>query len=334
MTIPDPKISVIIPVKGEWPHLEACLSSILNSNYLNFDIIVVDDGLSGEAILSLEKYKGKIGILTSGGKGPSYARDLAVKNTDAEFIAFTDSDCIVDKDWLINLLAGFKKYPDAVSCGGKQELPQDTGDFEKKVFLFMKKTGFLTDYMRMAKNNETIEVHHNASCNVMYKKGAFLKEGGFLENLWPGEDVEFDYRLTRKKYKMVFNPQAIVYHYRPKDLKSFSKMMYRYGWAQGFLVKKYGIYRKIQLLPLFSATFLLSLLLLIFLQKTLFALYIVLSAILITLYYFRLNLNILSLSFLAFIFWNSGFMGYFFGFRKRQPRALPQKVKIEGLERK
>lgn len=318
MTIPDPKISVIIPAKGECPHLEACLSSVLNSNYRNFDIIVVDDGLSEEAILSLEKYNGKMRILTSAGKGPSYARNLAVKNTDAEFIAFTDSDCVVNKDWLIHLLAGFKKYPDAVSCGGTQELPHDAGDFEKKVFLFMRKTGFLTDYMRIVKNNEIMEVYHNASCNVMYKKVAFLKEGGFLESLWPGEDTELDYRLYRKRYRMTFNPKAIVYHYRPKDLKSFSLMMSRYGWAQGFLVKKYGIFRKIQFLPLLLAVFLFFLLILIFLQKALFALYILLAAILITLYYFRLTLNVSSLSFLAFIFWNSGFMGYFLGFRKRQ----------------
>ena len=133
---------------------------------------------------------------------------------------------------------------------------------------------------------------------------------------------------------MVFNPKAIVYHYRPQDLKSFSKMMYRYGWAQGFLVKNTGFIGKIQFLPLLSAAFLLFLLLLIFLQKMLLALYILLSAILITLYYFRLNLNILSLSFLAFIFWNSGFMGYFFGFRKRQFPRIPREVKIEGMEQK
>jgi len=325
MTAPNPKISVIIPAKGEWPHLEACMRSILNSSYLNFDIIVVNDGLSNKAIISLEIYINKIRILTSGGRGPSYARNLAVKNTDAEFIAFTDSDCIVDKDWLISLLDGFKKNPNSVSCGGKQELPKDAGDFEKKVFLFMKKSGFLIDYMRMTKNSETIEVNHNASCNVMYKKTAFLKEDGFLESLWPGEDVELDYRLSKKEYKMVFNPKAIVYHYRPKDLKSFSKMMYRYGWAQGFLVKKYGIFRKIQFLPIFSTILSLSLLILIFLQNMLFALYILLSVILITLCYFRLNLNILSLSFLAFIFWNSGFMGYLSGFRKRQFRAYRER---------
>jgi len=168
----------------------------------------------------------------------------------------------------------------------------------------------------------------------MYEKDVFLKEGGFLESLWPGEDVEFDYRLSKKEYKMVFNPKAIVYHYRPKDLKSFSKMMYQYGRAQGFLVREYGIFRKIQFLPLFSAVFLLSLLMLIFFQKMLLALYILLSVILITFYYFRLNLNILSLPLLAFIFWNSGFMGYFFGFRKRQFRALPREVKIEGMEQR
>lgn len=316
MTIPDPKISIIISAKGECPHLEACLSSVLNSNYRNFNIIVVDDGLSSKAILALEKYNGKMRILTSAGKGPSCARNLAVKNTAAEFIAFTDSDCIVDKDWLINLLDGFKEYPNAISCGGKQELPQDAGDFEKKVFLFMQKTGFLTDYMRIAKNNEIIEVHHNASCNVMYKKAAFLKEGGFLESLWPGEDVEFDYRLTKKEYKMVFNPKAIVYHYRSKNFRSFSQMMYRYGWAQGFLVRKYGIFRKVQCLPFLLVVFTISLSILIFSQNVLSALCVLLSTILITLYRLHFNLNIIFLSFLAFIFWNNGFIGYFLSFMK------------------
>ena len=323
MPIPDPKISVIIPAKGECPHLEACLSSVLNLNYRNYDIILVNDGLTGKSILALKKYGGKIRILTSDGKGPSYARNMAVKDTDAKFIDFTDSDCIVNKDWLIHLLAGFKKYPDAISCGGKQELPQDASDFEKNVFIFMKRTGFITDYMRITRNNETIEVNHNPSCNVMYKKDIFLKEYGFLETLWPGEDVEIDYRLFKKKYKMIFNPQAIIYHYRPKDLKSFSGMMYRYGWAQGFLVRKYGIFRKIQFLPFLSVVFFLSFLMFVLLRKMLFAFYIPVSAILITLCYFRLNLNILFLSFSAFIFWNSGFMGHLFGFRKRSFRALP-----------
>ena len=317
MANPDPKISVIIPVKGDWPHLEACVRSILNLNYLNFDIIVVDDGLSGEAISSLEKYKNKMGILASGGKGPSYARNLAVKNTDAEFIAFTDSDCVVDKDWLINLFDGFKKNPGAVSCGGKQELPRGAGEFEKKGFLFMEKIGFLTDYLRRTRNNDIIEVNHNASCNVMYEKDVFLKEGGFLESLWPGEDVEFDYRLARKKYKLVFSPKAIVYHCRPKDLKSFSKMMYRYGWAQGFLVKKYGIYRKIQFLPLIvcAAVIVLFLTLLFgFIIYSLLGIAIGLGVIFI---YFKFDFTSIKLCILTLARWHFGFLKGLLNFDKK-----------------
>ncbi len=174
---------------------------------------------------------------------------MFVKSTDVEFLAFTDSDCIVDKNWLTELLKGFREYPEAVSCGGAQKLPEDATNFEKKVFLFMKKAGFFSEYARQAKDANITEVNHNASCCVMYKREVFLKEGGFLEGLWPGEDVELDYRLREKGYKLLFNPRAVIYHYRSKSLKSFLKMMDRYGRAQGYLVRKYGIFRKIQLVP-------------------------------------------------------------------------------------
>jgi GT2 family glycosyltransferase len=132
----------------------------------------------------------------------------------------------------------------------------------------MGKAGIITDYMRSQGSQAIIEVRHNASCNVMYRKDIFLAEGGFLGELWPGEDVELDYRLSQKGYKHYFNPRAVVYHYRPAGIASFSKMMFRYGWAQGFLVKKYGIFRKTQFLPLVSIAGVVLFLLLLFMSRT------------------------------------------------------------------
>lgn len=61
----------------------------------------------------------------------------------------------------------------------------------------------------------------------MYKRDTFLECGGFLDELWPGEDVELDYRLKKKGYHLICNPGAVVYHYRPKKLAVFLAMMYR-----------------------------------------------------------------------------------------------------------
>jgi len=244
-----PLVSIIIPAKNAESTIRKCLNSILRVDYHSYELIVIDDGSTDNTSKILSEYK-DIKTITTGGIGPSKARNTAAKEAKGEYLAFTDADCVVDVNWLNELLSGFKIFPDAAACGGRQELPQDASDFEKNVFIFMKKTGFITEYMRKTDENATIEVNHNPSCNAIYSKSVFLRENGFLENLWPGEDVELDYRLRKKRYKLVFNPKAIVFHYRPKNMSEFSKMMFRYGNAQGFLVKKYGIFRMIHFAPL------------------------------------------------------------------------------------
>lgn len=240
-------IAVIVPAKNASATLRKCLDSLLSLDYDNYEIIIVDDGSCDDTPQILDGYEGKIKSISLKRAGPSRARNIAVYKTGAEYIAFTDSDCIVDEVWLRELLNGFTGEKIA-AVGGRQEIPGDETAFGRKVFEFMKKMRFFMDYMR-TKNNAIISVNHNPAYNVMYRKDIFLKAQGFLEGLWPGEDVELDYRLKKQGYQLRWNPKAVVYHYKPSSLAAFTNMMCRYGYAQGCLVRKYGIFRKIQLLP-------------------------------------------------------------------------------------
>ena len=305
----EDKICVIVPTKTRGELLEECILALAGLNFTNFEVIIVNDGRDDITPAVFPYFKRPLTIISSNGRGPSFARNLAANNTDAEYIAFTDSDCIVDKDWLSELLKGFEKYPDAAACGGAQNIPADALPFEKNVFRFMKKTGFLTEYMRRPdKNNGIIEVNHNASCNVMYKRDVFLKEGGFLEGLWPGEDVELDYRLKKKGYRIVFNPKAVVYHHRPKNISGFLSMMYRYGKAQGGLVRKYGFFRKIQLLPFLCLAGVLLFSFSLFFDFTSYFLLFIAAVVIVSFGYFSFNPHLFALAFLGFICWNMGFL--------------------------
>lgn len=288
------KVAIIIPARGFCRDFKKCLASLLALDYSNYEVIVIDDGLSREGAAALSSFTDKIKVFPGGQRGPSYGRNLAAKNTDARFVAFTDSDCVVDNNWLKELMRVFSKYPDAAACGGRQLLPPDATKFEKKVYLFMKKAGFITDYMNK-RAEEIIEVNHNPSCNVMYKRDIFLKEGGFLEGLWPGEDVELDYRLKKKGYKILFNPRSVVSHYKPEKLKDFLKMMFRYGEAQGFLVRKYGIFRKIHFIPFLN----MAVIFFVIYGIKSFS-YLLLSVLLLLFCFLRLE-------FFSFLFWNIGF---------------------------
>jgi len=297
----SPLISVIIAVKNNRATLGKCLDSVLAIDYDNYETIVVDDGSTDGTSEALKKYSSKIKIITNTeSTGPSAARNSAAHQAEGEFLAFTDGDCIVGSQWLKELLSGFDKA-DPASVGGRQELPEDAGDFQKKVFLLMKKIGFITDYMRAGKDT-IAEVAHNASCCVMYRKEVFLEMGGFLKGFWPGEDVELDYRLKKKGYRLRYNPKALVYHYRPDNLKKFSRMMSRYGRAQGFLLRKYGIFRKIQLVPFLS----LGILSALFLYGNF--IYLILLVSLVLSWVYLGSFFVLLLCIRAVIFWHLGFI--------------------------
>jgi glycosyltransferase involved in cell wall biosynthesis len=302
----EPLISIIVPAKNAQETIKKCIDSLLNLDYPNYEVIIVNDGSNDATLKLLAEYSQKIKIINNSlSLGPAQSRNIAAQIAKGEYLAFTDADCIVEKNWLKELRAGFTTY-DIVSVGGRQEIPNDETVFGRRISLFLKKVGFISDYMHRGKTR-IILVNHNASCNVIYRKDIFLRAGGFLEGLWPGEDVEIDYRLRKKGYKLVFNPEAIVYHYRQKDLKSFIKMMYGYGLVQGFLVRKYGIFRRVHIFPLlniFAIFFLLA-----SLWFNFFSVFLIFSiaALLSLSAYLKFNLNVLLLALLGFLYWNLGF---------------------------
>lgn len=242
-----PVISVIIPARNARNTIQKCLDSILSLNHPSYETIIINDGSKDDTAEILSKYK-DITILETNGIGPSKARNEGIRHSKGEYIAFTDSDCVVDKEWLKELMKGF--IDEKTACvGGAQLSPADESLFGKRVYEFFETAGFITDYIKSG--GKMREVSHNPSCNSMYRKDILVNVGGFLEGLWPGEDVELDYRIKKKGYKVIFNPNARVYHYRQENIEKFYNMMLRYGMAQGILVRKYGFFRAIQLIPLF-----------------------------------------------------------------------------------
>ncbi len=245
-----PLITVIITVHNGENFIRKCLDSILSLNYSNYEIIVVNDGSTDNTGKILLDYKDRIKIIETKVVGPSKARNLAVEQSRGEYVAFTDADCIVSKNWLDELLSGFKEkqLKSVVGVGGDQLSPEDETEFGKIINDFMHSIG-MVDYVKNNKQ-EINFTQHNPSCNVMYKKEIFVQMKGFREGLWPGEDVELDYRIIKSGYKLVFNPNAVVYHYRVDNMIKFIKMMFRYGVAQGILVRIHSFFRKIHFVPI------------------------------------------------------------------------------------
>ncbi len=240
-----PSICLIVPMYGDADYFERCIESMSKLTYEPLEIILVDDGMTPPALRKVERFAPRVRVLKSNGKGPAYARNYAAQQTKADLLAFTDSDCIVSPDWLQQLCEGLGADPEIAGCGGGQVSPEDSTPFQQHVMFFLQRMGMVAEYVRRPGEEGIGEVNHNASCNVIYRRQAFVEVGGFPDAIFPGEDVVLDRRLTDAGYKLRHKPTATVRHFRPTAYNSFRRWMWRYGLAQGWLVRHYGVFRKV-----------------------------------------------------------------------------------------
>jgi len=303
----NPTVCVIIPAKNAEQTIEKCLRSVLASTLTRetYEVIVVDDHSTDSTAKKIREQFPAVKVVANPKKGPSAARNYAAHLTGAAYLAFTDSDCIVERPWLEELLKSFSCGAFA-GAGGVQETPEDDSAFGKKVGTLLRKIGFLTGYLKQPAAGAVYLVSHNPSCCVMYARDVFIKEGGFLENFYPGEDVELDYRLRKKGYWLGCAPQAKVYHYRGGNGMGFLKKMYRYGMTQGMLVRRYGLFRKIHYLPLFVLGGIAGLSVFVSLDGARGG--VAFCAVLVLLFgYFNFNVGIVFLAVAGGAFWHAGF---------------------------
>lgn len=96
-----PLLTVIVPVYNVEKYLEQCLESICRQTYENLEILVVDDGSTDASLTIAEQFAEvdqRIRIIRQPNAGLGAARNSGIREASGEFIAFVDSDDLVQKD--------------------------------------------------------------------------------------------------------------------------------------------------------------------------------------------------------------------------------------------
>src|SRR3989344_4322721 len=187
-------ISIIIPMYNSFSTIETCLSSIFQSKYKNFEVIVVDDYSKDNSYDIVRKFPCKF-IKLNKRHGPAKARNEGAKIAKGHLLVFLDSDCVVHNNWLLNISNNFKKY-DIGAMGGQYNKPINKS--------FVAKFAFYELIFRERKFDKFVNTI--PSCNFACKREIFEKIGGFSEEFKnSSEDLEFSYRLG-KVTKILWDP--------------------------------------------------------------------------------------------------------------------------------
>lgn len=111
-----PLVSVVMPCYNNAALLSASVHSVLQQDYPNIELIVVDDGSTDNSIAVLQSFGDKISIIQQKNQGPAAARNTGIQAAKGQFIAFNDSDDIWLPGKLTAQITYLQQHPDTGLC--------------------------------------------------------------------------------------------------------------------------------------------------------------------------------------------------------------------------
>lgn len=220
-----PRVSVVVCTYNGGRTLGQCVQSLQNLDYPDFEVIVVDDGSTDDTAEILQRFRG-IRVIRQPNRGLSVARNAGLEAASGSIVAYTDSDCFVDGDWL-TLLVQQLEHSGASAVGGPNLTPDD---------------GWLASCVaaspgqptHVLENDQVAE--HIPGCNMAFRRDALLEIQGFdYQYKKAGDDVDICWRLQHAGHWITFSPGAFVWHHRRHSPRAYLRQQAGYGEAEALL---------------------------------------------------------------------------------------------------
>ncbi len=203
-------VSVIVPTRNRAEHVRVLLDALISQTYpaSRVEIIVVDndseEDVAGVVSRAAERAACAVSYVRKQNDGPAASRNRGAAVARGEILAFTDSDCIPEREWLEAGLQAFKDAAVGVACG--PILPVN----------ITRRDPFFVHQITPV----TREAGLYPTANVFYRRDVFLGLGGFDETrrtYWwgqpvGGDDTEFAWRTKHAGFRSAFAEGAVVRH--------------------------------------------------------------------------------------------------------------------------
>ncbi len=252
-----PLVSVVIPTCNRRAVLERSLLALCRQSFPNFEVIVVDDGSidnTGEMLdavaaahprLNLRRLKNEANL------GANASRNRGVRASHGEIVAFIDSDCIAEPDWLEKLVAGFSAVDVAAVTGVVFDPP--AMNLYEMAFKGTNRVHGAGPASRLVGGN--MAVRRETLLTYMWDEDrrfqAMIADGVPDVSTSGGCDEEGLYfQIRAAGFRQLVIPGARVLHDHHYSRQSFFRQAYLGGGSAAHLVYKYRLPPRIDLLPL------------------------------------------------------------------------------------
>jgi len=228
------KVSVIICAKNEAENLKKNLPEILNQDYKEFEVILINDSSSDETLKVMEDFQlrdSRIVVVNVESNerfwgNKKYALTLGIKKAKFEHLLFTDADCCPNSSqWISQMAQGFQQEKSIVLGYGGYEYVKNS--FLNKIIRYETLLTAL-QYFSSAKNNKA---YMGVGRNLAYTATEFYENKGFVShmNILSGDDDLFINQIaTKNNTSLVYSPESFTYSPAKKTWTSWFRQKRRH----------------------------------------------------------------------------------------------------------
>ena len=212
--MPEPLVSIIIPIYKVEPYLHRCLDSIVNQTYTNLEIILVDDGSPDNSPQICDEYAAKdnrIVVIHKENGGLSDARNTGLDICKGDYISFVDSDDWVSLEYINELYSSIKEtQADVAIVNHKHVTPFPAREIQEKrrIKLFSKQQAF---FKLIAEQHQPFVV----SWGKLYRKNLFSNIRFPTGKCH--EDEFTSHLLFNKASRIVYSNRTLYFYYQRPD---------------------------------------------------------------------------------------------------------------------
>lgn len=212
-----PLVSVIVPSYNYLRYIDKCLESVINQDYPNIEIIVVDDGSTDGSSEYLKGIGGQVKVLQQKNQGVSIARNHGLLESKGEFIAFLDADDFWDASKISKQMnVVLSSDVDLVYSGVVLVAPdgvRTTGTIDPQFY------GDCSQYFRRYPTRAIVTL---GTSNALFRKTILAQSGILDPKLSISADWDFFRRYCDYGKVAALNEQLTYYRQHPENMSTYS----------------------------------------------------------------------------------------------------------------
>ena len=224
------RYSIIIPVYNRPDELEELLECLAKQTFVNFEVIIVEDGSKIRAEEVVTSFLGKLDIRyfykENGGQG--FARNYGFERAKGDYFILLDSDALIEPNYLEIVDSRLNREFLDLYGGPDTDHPSFTPI--QKAISYSMTSLFTTGGIRGKKNNMG-GTFHPRSFNMGLSREVWERTGGFLTSRM-GEDILFSIGAIRLGFRSALIPEAFIYHKRRTKFGPFFRQLKFFGRAR------------------------------------------------------------------------------------------------------